>query len=1125
MYDSPAMFNPGLDARKEYHDLLRRIQRHNFERKTFYHQPHVTSWMLEKAPNTDSSNAERLVKEVYDHNQNTFPPRLGENLNLLVFSVLLHEEIQCGHMVHIFQRELPKSYHLQLEDLSKAYERILHDLETSHPQLPSKTRLSNYSEVIETFEKLRWSFVPYQLHLNMNPTISHPSAILPFCYREIINDKGGQASVCLHGIQEDLVEDAALRKALEPSRNEDKGHGPCYELAVKSYMDKHTYEIESQAFQGIRHQQGVVQYLGEYRLEHHTLHFPDFPSHHIMLEYGEMDLDEYLAETYPPVLNEEIRGFWEEFFTYENFNERRKIAIKALKTKQARDRRTSVQYCEDAFHDGKNVLSAVTEWHVYLRNSARRADTTTHRVLDLVDKHMLLSNPEERLMMGKLCEALDANPIPGDGQQQEKIPDIRLDSSDSPSVEKPPPMRPPQEPLDAQPYKTTSPESIPPGYSASHELLNATKPGTLENPQSAATEAGASPSGRSDVFVVDNAYSMLSHWNNLKTTLLALAMKIGSLDKDGLDLVYTCGNTHNVKGAKGWDIPKAFGQSIDRARSIMDQQDETNIEETLSKCFDTHSATNMSQRQTLIVLTNGLWEGSKDWDSAEKEIARYVDALRGNLKKREKRWFTIQFISFGQDQKALKRLEELDDNLHGPDGRIVEDIVDTKPCGAPHIDELFDKRGAIYSNRPINHVLTKHIWPGPHDKAVPILQYDEYYPRWRKTFSYILSNAGIKRLLPLLEAEASTLCQNLRRDKSSFKNHVQSWSLAVLLVATSGQRMEALPHGFAEEFMHAQEGVLQFLIPGSAPLVDYFPVLKYVPKAFASWKREAPRVRKLIVKDAMAFFLAGREQYEQMKEDPASVRVEGLIAKLLREQNTPGLVKPERRFADLELGYLGQAAIGAAADTTASSFLSLICCFAAFPDVLKKAQEEVDQVAGNTPPTGDMLGKLVYLKACVSEDDQYGDYFFPKGTTFIANAWTIHRDEKDYERPDEFMPERFVKHPYGLRRSNDAPATEEDLEKSGRRALYVFGSGRRQCPGEQFAFTTIMLAASKVVWAFDVLPPPGGVDVSIETGYKDNIVAEPADPSVIFKVRDADREAALGEDGSRTDGIAREMLG
>lgn len=161
--------------------------------------------------------------------------------------------------------------------------------------------------------------------------------------------------------------------------------------------------------------------------------------------------------------------------------------------------------------------------------------------------------------------------------------------------------------------------------------------------------------------------------------------------------------------------------------------------------------------------------------------------------------------------------------------------------------------------------------------------------------------------------------------------------------------------------------MLRFLIPGSAPLVDYFPILKYFPEVFAQWKKEARRVKKLVNNSAMAFFLAGREQYEQMKGEPSSVRVEGLIARLLREQNTPGVVKPERRFADLELGYIGQTAIGAAADTTAATFLSLMCCFAAFPDVLKRAQEEVDQVAGNKPPTGDMLGKLVYLKACISE--------------------------------------------------------------------------------------------------------------------------------------------------------------
>lgn len=91
----------------------------------------------------------------------------------------------------------------------------------------------------------------------------------------------------------------------------------CYQLAVKSYKEsmKDIYEIESQAFQGIKDQKGVVQYLGEYRLQRSTIQNPKPPSHHIMLEYGEMDLDEYLAETYPPVLNGEIREFWAELFS------------------------------------------------------------------------------------------------------------------------------------------------------------------------------------------------------------------------------------------------------------------------------------------------------------------------------------------------------------------------------------------------------------------------------------------------------------------------------------------------------------------------------------------------------------------------------------------------------------------------------------------------------------------------------------------------------------------------------------------------------------------------------------------------------------------------------------------
>lgn len=97
----------------------------------------------------------------------------------------------------------------------------------------------------------------------------------------------------------------------------------------------------------------------------------------------------------------------------------------------------------------------------------------------------------------------------------------------------------------------------------------------------------------------------------------------------------------------------------------------------------------------------------------------------------------------------------------------------------------------------------------------------------------------------------------------------------------------------------------------------------------------------------------------------------------------------------------------------------------------------------------------------LTREEHLGPYFFPKGTMFIANAWTIHRNEDEYDRPYDFIPEGFLDNPFGIRPSLVAAA--ENLENSGRRALYAFGSGRRQCPGEQFAFTSVLLAASKVV--------------------------------------------------------------
>lgn len=46
------------------------------------------------------------------------------------------------------------------------------------------------------------------------------------------------------------------------------------------------------------------------------------------------------------------------------------------------------------------------------------------------------------------------------------------------------------------------------------------------------------------------------------------------------------------------------------------------------------------------------------------------------------------------------------------------------------VHELFDRRGAIYSDRPESHIYTKYIWYGPEDKAASVLQYDSKKIVW-----------------------------------------------------------------------------------------------------------------------------------------------------------------------------------------------------------------------------------------------------------------------------------------------------------------------------------------------------------------------------------------------------------
>lgn len=155
------------------------------------------------------------------------------------------------------------------------------------------------------------------------------------------------------------------------------------------------------------------------------------------------------------------------------------------------------------------------------------------------------------------------------------------------------------------------------------------------------------------------------------------------------------------------------------------------------------------------------------------------------------------------------------------------------------------------------------------------------------------------------------------------------------------------------------------------------------------------------------------------------------------------------------------------------SVSTLHCFFLAmvlFPEVQKKAQEELDRVVGpdRLPAFADRPS-LPYIDAIVkesnrwhsvtpmgvphiaAEDDVYNGMFIPKGTMLMANIWLFMHDEANHKDPMAFKPERFL---------GENP--EIDPFK------LAFGFGRRVCPGRELADASVFLSIAMSLWALDI---------------------------------------------------------
>ncbi|KAK4208644.1 hypothetical protein QBC37DRAFT_296262 [Rhypophila decipiens] len=292
--------------KRAFDGILDRCRRKNYKGQHFYHPVDtIKSWMLETTGRGNVSNSAKLLHAV--SNPNAFAATGPNEIKnaLILFAILL--KLDCGHLIHIFQQ------HFHDNSLDAVIHRNIlnQELEDSNLEYPA--------DILEQFDQERWAFCPAKIEHMHNHTKAFYGGhwILPFCAREAINE-GGTAHVDRVLLQQDLVpDDVEFKEELEGYEYVDKKFGKCYQFAIKSFRAEaqNIFQTEISNFHGIKSLPGVVKYFGHYKIEDYDDDNILRTTHNILLEYGDLDLDEYLAVQYPPVLNAEIIAFWEDIFS------------------------------------------------------------------------------------------------------------------------------------------------------------------------------------------------------------------------------------------------------------------------------------------------------------------------------------------------------------------------------------------------------------------------------------------------------------------------------------------------------------------------------------------------------------------------------------------------------------------------------------------------------------------------------------------------------------------------------------------------------------------------------------------------------------------------------------------
>ncbi|CCO35411.1 O-methylsterigmatocystin oxidoreductase OS=Aspergillus flavus (strain ATCC 200026 / FGSC A1120 / NRRL 3357 / JCM 12722 / SRRC 167) GN=ordA PE=2 SV=1 [Rhizoctonia solani AG-1 IB] len=376
--------------------------------------------------------------------------------------------------------------------------------------------------------------------------------------------------------------------------------------------------------------------------------------------------------------------------------------------------------------------------------------------------------------------------------------------------------------------------------------------------------------------------------------------------------------------------------------------------------------------------------------------------------------------------------------------------------------ELLDKHTSATSDRPPD-VMTQELLGWSTSPA--LCNHDETHKKMRRVLASALHPTAARSYGPQHVDTTLDLLREIVSDPTSFMESasaaIGSFTIRLAYGYVPKTRKDPILPMAQESARYAGISLTQHW------LVNDFPLLKYIPSWFpgVGFKKFAEEGYKARKSYADTMFLMVQEQVAQGRVEQPSY-VSGLL-----ESKGGANVNSDDIYL---IKYTGASIFSAGTSTTARLTKSFFLMASLYPEAVKKAQAEIDSVVGREripslddrpglPYTDALVQEVmrmyppapVGLPHLVTEAIQFHGYRIPKGATVNANIWAMLRDPNHFASPHTFNPARFL-----------GPKAEPDPRK------YIFGFGRRVCPGLHVANNSSWVMCAGLLSVFDFQPGP-----------------------------------------------------